>query len=186
MNSGRPLSSHGRPSSAIAPSAPPPPPSHLRIGRARRHSQAVSPYPAPFYDMNNDGRPVTAPDNSSVHRVRSFGNLPQVDAIGEEAGGPGSGQAPFMGFNGSHPDFAYSAGGNGPNSNLESMDSGWMNGSSHASHAAGPNNGTVSNGPRPGTGASTMSAHSSASATQTPPIMDATFSGHENDINRCE
>ena len=183
MNSGRPISSHGRPSSAIAPNVPPPPPSHLRIGRARRHSQAVSPYPSPFYDMNNDGRPVTAPDNSSVHRVRSFGNLPQVDAIGEESGGPGNGQPPFMGFNGSQHDFAYSAGGNGPNSNLESMDSGWMNGSSHGSHG-GPNN--VGNGPRPGTGASTMSAHSSASATQTPPIMDAAFSGHENDINRCE
>lgn len=185
MNSGRPLSSHSRPSSAIAPSVPPPPSSHLRIGRARRHSQAVSPYPAPFYDMNNDGRPVTAPDNSSVHRVRSFGNLPQVDAIGEESGGPGGGQAPFMGFNGSQHDFAYSAGGNGPSSNLDSMDSSWMNGSSHGSHGpGGPNNGPVGNGPRPGTGASTMSARSSASATQTPPIMDAAFSGHENDINR--
>jgi len=184
MNSGRPLSSHSRPSSAIAPSGPPPP-NHLRIGRARRHSQAVSPYPAPFYDMN-DGRPVTAPDNPSVHRVRSFGNLPQVDAIGEEAGGPSGNQAPFMAFNGSHPDFAYSASGNSTNSNLDPIDSGWMNSSSHAPHGAGPTNAAVANGPRPSTSASTMSAHSSASATQTPPIMDTSFSGHDNDINRCE
>ncbi|CAG8562067.1 656_t:CDS:2 [Acaulospora colombiana] len=190
MNSGRPPSAHSRPSSAIAGTGPPPP-SHLRIGRARRHSQAVSPYPAPFYDIN-DGRPVTAPDNTSVHRVRSFGNLPQVDSIGEETGpqgGSGVGQAPFMGFNGTHADFAYSAGGGG-NPNLEPMDGGWLNGSG-ASHAPPslnpPPSGTTSSMQgRPSTAASTMSAHSSASATQTPPVMDTSFTGHDTDINRCE
>jgi hypothetical protein len=174
MNTARPGSSHGRPSSAIGPNAPlPPPPSNLRIGRARRHSQAVSPYPSPYYDMNNDGRPVTAPDNSSVHRVRSFPTLPQVDSIGEEA----SGQPPFVGFNGSHADFAYNAGASAPNSGLDAMDSGWMNGSSQVSHGPGQ--------PRPDTAHSTMSAHSSTSVTQTPP-MDTSFPGHEADINRCE
>lgn len=188
MNSGRPASSHGRPSSAIGP-APPPPPSSLRIGRARRHSQAVSPYPAPFYDMNNDGRPVTAPDNSTVHRVRSFGTMPQVDAIGEDGNpqnGGGVGQAPFMGFNGSHAEFAYSAGPSGPSASMDSIESSWMNSSSQ--HAPGTsNNGPNASGqPRPNTAASTMSAHSSTSATRTPPIMDTSYATHESDINRCE
>ncbi|KAG8759412.1 hypothetical protein FRC14_005986 [Serendipita sp. 396] len=191
MNTGRPPSGHGRPSSAIVPNAPSlPPPSHLRIGRARRHSQAVSPYPSPFYEIN-DGRPVTAPDNSSIHRVRSFGTLPQVDPIGEETGAPG-GQPPFMGFGGSHhADFAYNAGGAGPSGNMESMDSGWMNGSSHghAPSVNAPTNPGVTGIPgqaRPGTAASTMSAHSNTSATQTPPVMDTSFTNHETDINRCE
>jgi hypothetical protein len=188
MNSGRPPSAHSRPSSAIAGTGPQPP-SHLRIGRARRHSQAVSPYPAPFYDIN-DGRPVTAPDNTSVHRVRSFGNLPQVDSIGEETGpqgGSGVGGAPFMAFNGTHADFAYSAGGGG-NPNLETMDGGWLNGSqaSHAPSLNPPSGTTSSMQGRPSTAASTMSAHSSASATQTPPVMDTSFTGHDTDINRCE
>ncbi|PVG04160.1 hypothetical protein CPB86DRAFT_693757 [Serendipita vermifera] len=194
MNSGRPPSAHSRPSSAIAGTGPQPP-SHLRIGRARRHSQAVSPYPAPFYDIN-DGRPVTAPDNTSVHRVRSFGNLPQVDSIGEETGpqggsGVGGHQAPFMGFNGTHADFAYNAGGGANPGSLESMDGGWLNGSTGASHAPSlnppPPSGTASSMQgRPNTAASTMSAHSSASATQTPPVMDTSFTGHDTDINRCE
>ncbi|KAG8808628.1 hypothetical protein FRC17_003863, partial [Serendipita sp. 399] len=189
MTAGRPPSSHGRPSSAIVPTAPSlPPPSHLRIGRARRHSQAVSPYPAPFYDIN-DGRPVTAPDNSSVHRVRSFGTLPQVDSIGEETGAPG-GQASFMGYAGSHADFAYNAGGSGTSGNIDSMDSGWMNGSTQSSHGHGPSATTaagvagIPGQPRPGTAASTMSAHSNTSATQTPPVMDASFTNHETEINR--
>lgn len=181
MNTARPASSHGRPSSAIGPNAPPQQPgSHLRIGRTRRHSQAVSPYPAPYYDMNNDGRPVTAPDNSSVHRVRSFPTLPQVDAIGEEASGRNHGHPPFMGFNNSHADFAYNAGASGPTTTpLDAMESGWMNGSNPASHA---NNGPTGQ-PRPDTAHSTMSAHSSTSVTQTPP-MDTSFPGHDTDINR--
>lgn len=193
MNTARPQSSHSRPGSAIAPNGPPLPPSHLRIGRARRHSQAVSPYPAPYYDLHNDGRPVTAPDNSTVHRVRSFGNLPQVDSIGEETGAQGAHPPPFMGFSGSHAEFAYSAGGSGPNGNLDSMEtSGWMNGSAAhpPSSSHGPSHGGGAGGlsgqPRPSTAASTMSAHSSASATQTPPVLDpsGSYAGHETDINR--
>jgi hypothetical protein len=192
MNSGRPGSSHGRPSSAIGPGpAPPPPPSSLRIGRARRHSQAVSPYPAPFYDMSNDGRPVTAPDNASIHRVRSFGGMPPVDSIGDGADGQnngGVGQAPFMGFNGSHAEFAYNAGASGPNASMDSIESSWMNNSSQQSHGpGGGNNGPNTVGqPRPNTAASSMSAHSSTSATRTPPIMDTSYGTHDNDLNRCE
>lgn len=134
--------------------------------------------------MSNDGRPVTAPDGGGVHRVRSFSTLPPVDQIGEEAnggqGGHGVGQPPFMGFSTSRTDFAYNAG--GTSTNLDSIDSGWMNGS-QTPHGSAPN----TNGqPRPSTAASSMSAHSSTSATQTPPVLDPAFSNHDSDINRCE
>lgn len=184
MSSTRPGSSQGRPplpGSMAVPSATQGG-SNLSIRRGRRHSQAVSPYPPPFYDTSNDGRPVTAPD-ASVHRVRSFGHLPPVqDSIGEDgASAVRNGQGTFMGFNSSQGDFAYNAGNSTPG--IDTIENGWMGDptGTHSSQAGG-----LAAPQRPGTAASSMSTHSSTSATQTPPVMDGTFGNHNADINRCK
>ena len=104
----RPSSSHHRPAS---PSSRPQssnsktyPQNSLPIRRARRHSQAVSPYPSPYDHI--DQRPSTSPQPlhendhpaGGIPRVRSMIQLPSVD--------------PYS-FSPHHADFAYSAAGTG-------------------------------------------------------------------------
>ncbi|KAF9045888.1 hypothetical protein BDZ89DRAFT_1058449 [Hymenopellis radicata] len=92
--SSRPSSSHhhGRPMTPPRPSSSKSPYSNsLSIRRARRHSQALSPYPSPMYE--HDQRPSTSPQPTSGHhahpahhsqqdtgvpRVRSMIQLPSV------------------------------------------------------------------------------------------------------------
>ncbi|KAG6832958.1 hypothetical protein H0H92_004842 [Tricholoma furcatifolium] len=156
----RPNSSHHRP---ISPSRPHSsksnyPSGSLSIRRARRHSQAMSPYPSP-YDHNEHQRPSTSPqpseDNSSacLPRVRSMIQLPSVDNYS---------------FNSSHGDFAYNAGTVSHASSMDSMTD---------SHSWNHRN------LRPSTSTSSISAASHSSSTQatTPPVSE---NYHETDINR--
>ena len=156
----RPSSSHHRP---ISPSRPHSSKSSFNSGslsvrRARRHSQAMSPYPSP-YD-HTDQRPSTSPQpvdehqSSGIPRVRSMIQLPSVD--------------PYS-FNPSQAEFAYSAA-----VGHTSMDS--MN----DSHGWGHRNG------RPSTSTSSISAasHTSSSQANTPPVPE-NYNG-ETDINRCK
>jgi hypothetical protein len=161
----RPNSSHHRP---ISPSRPQSsksnyPSGSLSVRRARRHSQAMSPYPSP-YDHSEPQRPSTSPqpvDNhssSGLPRVRSMIQLPSVDPYG---------------FNPSHAEFAYSAipGAVGHTASMEAMHDG--NGWSHRNV-------------RPSTSTSSISAasHTSSSQANTPPVPE-NYNG-ETDINRCE
>lgn len=159
----RPNSSHHRPIS------PPRPhssksnytPASLSVRRARRHSQAMSPYPSPYA---ND-RPSTSPQPGDDHqssaalpRVRSMIQLPSVDSYS---------------FNTSQGDFAYSAvptAVSHTSSSIDSMSDG--HGWSHRNV-------------RPSTSTSSMSAASHSSSTQatTPPVSE---NYHDTDINRCE
>lgn len=159
----RPNSSHHRP---ISPSRPQSsksnyPSGSLSVRRARRHSQAMSPYPSP-YDHSEPQRPSTSPqpvDNhssSGLPRVRSMIQLPSVDPYG---------------FNPSHADFAYSAipGAVGHTTSMEGMHDG--NGWNHRNV-------------RPSTSTSSISAasHTSSSQANTPPVPE-NYNG-ETDINR--
>ncbi|KAH0587337.1 hypothetical protein H2248_006137 [Termitomyces sp. 'cryptogamus'] len=156
----RPNSSHHRPIS------PPRPhssksnytPASLSIRRARRHSQAMSPYPSP-YTHDEHQRPSTSPQPADDHqssvglpRVRSMIQLPSVDSYA---------------FNTSPADFAYSA----VSSHASSMDS--MN----DGHSWSNRN------VRPSTSTSSISAASHSSSTQatTPPVSE---NYHDTDINR--
>ncbi|KAJ7591241.1 HSF-type DNA-binding-domain-containing protein [Mycena floridula] len=128
----------------------------LSIRRARRHSQAVTPYPSP-YEHGDQQRPSTSPqpihdgdhhhhshsvNHNGIPRVRSMIQLPAVDPYG---------------FNPHQADFAYSAAGTG----------GPMNGSGNG---------------RPSTSASSISAasHTSSSQANTPPVSD----GYGGEVNR--
>lgn len=135
------------------------PNSSLRVGRPRRHSQAMSPYPSPY--EHHSERPSSSPQpadeqNGAMPRVRSMIQLPSVDPYG---------------FNSSQTEFAYSAVGGNPS--IDSMDgrNGWGH---HATQ-------------RPSTSASSVSAasHTSSSQANTPPLTDG-YGGAETDINRCK
>jgi hypothetical protein len=134
----------------------------LSVRRARRHSQAPSPYQLAY--EGGDGRPTTGEGAHGAHehqlsRMRSLGQLPPSSAGAESA----------YGFNNSHGDFAYSATGpvpgHGANGTMESMD-------------------VYSNSLRPSTSASSLSTASHASSqANTPPV---TAGGPDTDISRCE
>ena len=159
----RPSSSHHRP---ISPSRPQSSKSSFNSGslsvrRARRHSQAMSPYPSP-YD-HSDQRPSTSPQpvdehqqSSGIPRVRSMIQLPSVD--------------PYS-FGASQAEFAYSAAAVGHTASMDSMNDsqGW-----------GHRN------VRPSTSTSSISAasHTSSSQANTPPVPE-NYNG-ETDINRCK
>lgn len=159
-SSSRPSSSHhhGRPMTPPRPSSSKSPYSNsLSIRRARRHSQALSPYPSPMYE--HDQRPSTSPQPASGHhahpahhsqqdtggvpRVRSMIQLPSVlPPVEHYSFSP-------------QAEFAYS--GPGPMEYRPSTGNG-----------------------RPSTGTSaTSSSHAN-----TPPVTDGF--GAETDINRCE
>ena len=163
----RPSSSHHRPISPVRPNSSKSNynngPGSLRVGRSRRHSQAMSPYPSP-YDHNEQQRPSTSPQpiddhqSNGIPRIRSMIQLPSVD--------------PYS-FSNSQAEFAYSAipGAVGHTASLDSMNdaSGW-----------GQRN------VRPSTSTSSISAasHTSSSQANTPPVPD-NYNG-ETDINRCK
>ncbi|KAF8450832.1 HSF-type DNA-binding-domain-containing protein [Boletus edulis BED1] len=160
----RPGSGHHRPISPTL-SRPPSsskqygPSSSLRVGRPRRHSQAMSPYPSPY--EHHSERPSTSPQpadehNGTMPRVRSMIQLPSVDPYG---------------FNSNQTEFAYSAVGGNPS--IDSMDA--RNGWGHPAQAS----------QRPSTSASSISAasHTSSSQANTPPLADG-YGGAETDINR--
>ncbi|TFK43356.1 HSF-type DNA-binding-domain-containing protein [Crucibulum laeve] len=157
----RPNSSHHRPASPQRPQSSKSsyPSGSLSVRRARRHSQAMSPYPSP-YDHAEQQRPSTSPQpvddhqSSGIPRVRSMIQLPSVD--------------PYN-FNPSQAEFAYSAipGAVGHSSSMESMNGDW----SHRNV-------------RPSTSTSSISAasHTSSSQANTPPVPD-NYHG-DTDINR--
>lgn len=160
-------SDYSRPNSSHRPISPSRPHSSkstynaLGVRRARRHSQAISPYPSP-YDHPEQQRPSTSPrpvvdDHSSaggIPRVRSMIQLPSVPD-------------PY-GFNG-QAEFAYSAipGAVGATASMDINDS-WNH-----------------RNPRPSTSTSSISAasHTSSSQANTPPLTD-NYGG--TDINRCK
>ncbi|KAF9484006.1 hypothetical protein BDN70DRAFT_873157 [Pholiota conissans] len=180
----RPSSSHHRPISPSRPTSSKGPYNNsgsLRVGRARRHSQAISPYPSP-YDHSEQQRPSTSPqppldsDHHNPHnvhqsaggagglpRVRSMIQLPSVD--------------PYN-FANSQAEFAYSAipGQGSMESSLNNGDgvNGWGVGHS-------PQHGR---NVRPSTSTSSISAasHTSSSQANTPPVPE-NYNG-ETDINR--
>jgi hypothetical protein len=125
-------------------------------GRGRRHSQA--PYPLPYDGA--DGRPSTSPpDGTNEHHLGRARSLMQL----QTSNGGGNGDSGY-GFNSSHGDFAYSAGGI-PNG-MDSMD-------------------PYSTSIRPSTSTSSLSAASHASSqANTPPVTAG--GGPEADINRCK
>jgi len=159
----RPNSSHHRPPSPSRPQSSKSAYSStgsLSVRRARRHSQAMSPYPSP-YDHAEQRRPSTSPQPNDDHqhggisRVRSMIQLPSVD--------------PYS-FNPSQAEFAYSAVPGSGNS-IDSIDgSGWNQNRSI----------------RPSTSSSMSGAsHTSSSQANTPPVPDNYNSG-DTDITRCE
>ena len=162
----RPSSSHHRPISPPRPASSKSNygPGSLSIRRARRHSQAMSPYPN-LYDQNEQ-RPSTSPtpvDDHQAHaggvpRVRSMIQLPSVD--------------PYN-FSNNQAEFAYSA---LPNHQVGHASIESINDTS----AWGTRN------VRPSTSTSSISAasHTSSSQANTPPIQE-NFNG-ETDINRCK
>lgn len=188
----RPGSSHHRP---LTPSSSRPPSSKsyqsgagtpngqqggLSVRRARRHSQAISPYPSPYGEHHHhpppsagSERPSTSPQPESHHhhaasgglgRVRSMIQLPAVDNYS---------------FNPSQADFAYGA--------VEDH---------HAhTHAHGHSGGMYTRSVRPSTSASSLSTSSSAntpggdgyapsSSGGAPGASGA--GGTDADISRCE
>jgi hypothetical protein len=164
----RPGSSHHRqlsPGPGSRPGSSHAPPAFvgsLSVRRARRHSQAPSPYQLAY---DGDGRPATsdgahggAHEQHQLSRMRSLGALASTAPHHE----------PAYGFNSSHGDFSYSAAGPMPGSGvgggLEAVD-------------------VYSNTLRPSTSASSLSTASHASSqANTPPV---TAGGPDTDINRC-
>ncbi|PFH52886.1 hypothetical protein AMATHDRAFT_139374 [Amanita thiersii Skay4041] len=158
---------YSRPNSSHRPISPLRPPSakssygpgSLSIRRPRRHSQAMSPYPSP-YDQPDQQRPSSSPQpvddhQASIPRVRSMIQLPSVD--------------PYN-FSSSQADFAYSTlppGSVGSASTMDAMNDGW----SHRNM-------------RPSTAASSISAasHTSSSQANTPPVPESY--SNDTDINR--
>lgn len=165
----RPSSSHHRPISPPRPNSSKSNygPASLSIRRARRHSQAMSPYPNP-YDQNEQQRPSTSPtpiDDHQTHpggipRVRSMIQLPSVD--------------PYN-FSNNQAEFAYSA-----------LPSHHQVGHAPSMESMNDANGWGARNVRPSTSASSISAasHTSSSQANTPPIQE-NFNG-ETDINRCK
>ena len=154
----RPNSSHHRPISPVRPHSSKSnyPAGSLSVRRARRHSQAMSPYPSP-YDQSEQQRPSTSPQpvedhhSSGMPRVRSMIQLPSVD--------------PYS-FT-SHADFAYSA--IGHTASMDSMtDGGW-------------NQRNI----RPSTSTSSISAASHASSQAATPPVPENYHG-DTDVNRCK
>ncbi|KAF9246959.1 HSF-type DNA-binding-domain-containing protein [Melanogaster broomeanus] len=136
-------------------------PSSLRVGRPRRHSQAMSPYPSPYEQHHTSERPSSSPHPSDEHngtmpRVRSMIQLPSVDPYG---------------FHSNQAEFAYSA--VGSNASIDSMDG--RNGWGHPTHSA----------QRPSTSTSSISAasHTSSSQANTPPLNDG-YNAADTDVNR--
>jgi len=132
----------------------------IRMGRGRRHSQAVSPYPSPY---ETDTRPLSAPDNS-LPRTKSLMALSStVDSY-------------YMPP--SQAEFAYSPASQEPaqQQQQDSMDTSWG--------ASNGNNNRV----RPSTSQSSLSAasHSSSSAANTPPTTIDSYHPESTDIHRCE
>ncbi|CAA7259526.1 unnamed protein product [Cyclocybe aegerita] len=159
----RPSSSHHRPISPARPGSSKSnyPAGSLSVRRARRHSQAVSPYPSP-YDSEQQ-RPSTSPQpiddhqsTAGIPRVRSMIQLPSVD--------------PYS-FNNSQAEFAYSAipGAVGHTASMNGMND---------------SNGWAHRDVRPSTSTSSISAasHTSSSQANTPPVSE-NYNG-ETDINR--
>lgn len=166
----RPNSSHHR---ANSPTRPPSSKSSyhhagsLRVGRNRRNSHAMSPYPNPYdHQAEQHHRPSSSPQpiddhhSGAVPRVRSMIQLPTVDPYG---------------FNPSQAEFAYSAvpGAVGTTSSIQAMEH--HNGWHHPDSRSG----------RPSTSTSSISAasHASSSQARTP---DHYGGGGETDINRCK
>lgn len=161
----RPSSSHHRPISPARPTSSKSSfnPGTLSIRRARRHSQAMSPYPSP-YDHNDQQRPSSSPQPIDDHqstpgipRVRSMIQLPSVDSNANAA----------YGFSNSQAEFAYSA-------------------MSHTDSMADTNGWGGHRNVRPSTSTSSISAasHTSSSQANTPPVPE-NYNG-ETDINRCK
>lgn len=189
---------YSRPSSSThhhRPISPPRPPSSkstygpgsLSVRRARRHSQAMSPYPNPYdpneHQQQQQQRPSTSPtpieDHQSqthpddIPRVRSMIQLPSVDpyAFSNHDGGA---------------EFAYSA---LPTTNHHHHHQVGHSASTLDSiNDAGGWPGTRNIQVRPSTATSSISAasHTTSSSSQanTPPIQE-NFDG-ETDINRCK
>ncbi|PCH41420.1 hypothetical protein WOLCODRAFT_100521 [Wolfiporia cocos MD-104 SS10] len=172
----RPSSSHhqqqGRP---LTPSSSRPPSSKsynnagsLSIRRARRHSQAMQPYPSPYAEhpplSAGSDRPSSSPQpgdehSSAIPRVRSMIQLPTVDGYG---------------FNSSQSEFAYAAVDDGHAHQQQQQ----QQQQQHQQHLYGVSGRSV----RPSTSASSLSTASSAANT---PGEFAPGTG-EADINRCE
>jgi hypothetical protein len=159
----RPNSSHhGR---APSPTSSRPGSSHqayaqdsLSVRRARRHSQAMSPYPSP-YGHGSEQRPSTSPH--PLHGDGGEHSLPRVRSMASTTSGDS------YSFNPAQGDFAYSA---APmNGSVDSLGGGWDS----------------SRSVRPSTSASSLSAasHTSSSQARTPPAGEH-YAG-ETDINRC-
>ena len=135
----------------------------LRIGRDRRHSHAMSPYPNPYEHSDTHHRPSTSPQPNEDHhggiaRVRSMIQLPTVDPYSFNGGG--------------QAEFAYSAvpGAVGPTAAIEAMDNhGW----NYATSRSG----------RPSTSTSSISAASHSSQARTP---DHYGGVGETDVHRCK
>ncbi|KAH8824729.1 HSF-type DNA-binding-domain-containing protein [Flagelloscypha sp. PMI_526] len=154
-----------------------PPSSSLPIRRPRRHSQAAHPYASPYPEADRPETPQDAdqqPPGSaqgyspeltatgSISRVRSMIQLPSVDPYG-------------LGNQQSQPQFAFNAGMDMvPPSSAEAS----AGGAAPADWRA-PSSAT---GARPSTGASTISAASSGSQANTPPIQEGVDSAK---IHRC-
>ncbi|THV03267.1 hypothetical protein K435DRAFT_774963 [Dendrothele bispora CBS 962.96] len=148
------LSTSPRPGSAHKSSSYPS--GSLRVGRPRRHSQAMSPYPSPYDSGASSGtehRPSTSPQpDHHLPRARSMAQLDQHYSY--------------------QPEFAYSPLPSVPSipsipssSSISSMSSIH----SHHNGGGGPHD---SYRPRPSTSASSMSAasHTSSSQANTPPL----------------
>lgn len=140
----------------------------LRVGRDRRHSHAMSPYPNPYEHSDAHHRPSTSPQPNDDHhgaggiaRVRSMIQLPTVDPYSFNGGG--------------QAEFAYSAvpGAVGPTAAIEAMDN--NNGWNYPASRSG----------RPSTSTSSISAasHASSSQARTP---DHYGGVGETDVNRCK
>ncbi|TEB35510.1 hypothetical protein FA13DRAFT_1788139 [Coprinellus micaceus] len=185
--SSRPSSSHHRP---ISPSRPHSSKSNygaaLSVRRARRHSQAMSPYPSPYDQAHTEAqRPSTSPRPAMDTDHTTSGGIPRVRSMIQLPSVPD----PY-GFTNTQPDFAYSAnmgstpgagmdiGGNDSWKGQGGADGGWkgQGGAESWSHR---------NGGRPSTSTSSISAasHTSSSQANTPPL---TGDYGDTDINRCE
>jgi len=212
----RPGSSHHRP---ISPSRPtsskssygngPPSAGSLSVRRARRHSQAMSPYPSPYDQQqqqhhanpneHHQQRPSTSPQPIDDHNHHHQQHHQSTPGGGSSGGGGGGGnnsiprvrsmiqlssaqqQAdPYNGFSNSQAEFAYSA--------IPAHTSSLVDDGGHANTNGGAGWGGHRGGVvRPSTSTSSISAasHTSSSQANTPPVVADNYHG-DTDINRCE
>ncbi|KAF4620020.1 hypothetical protein D9613_005494 [Agrocybe pediades] len=194
----RPSSSHHRPMTPSRPTSSkssyngPPSATSLSIRRARRHSQAMSPYPSPYDQQTHHNvldhhqqRPSTSPQPIDDHH--QSGGAPGGNNGGGGGGGSAGGiprvrsmvQLPSVAadpysFSNSQAEFAYSAIPSGVG-HTGSMDDNHNSGGGWGGHR-----GAV----RPSTSTSSISAasHTSSSQATTPPVTD-NYHG-DTDINR--